>query len=90
MTVRGTDEVIRITFELDAPNVSNPVNAFDRMYSHLERIASVLQMEISDPRGEVMDRERLRLIRSQLMVLEQQMREFGVPPGGTIARLLFN
>ena len=89
MTVGGMSEVMRIVFELDAPNVSNPVAAFDRMSRCLERMAAVWQMSISDPRGEAVDAERLKTMREQLIVLERQMSDFGVPPGGAVAHLLF-
>ena len=82
-------EVMRIVFELDAPNVSNPVAAFDRMSRCLERMAAVWQMSISDPARRSGGCRTLETMREQLIVLERQMSDFGVPPGGAVAHLLF-
>ena len=92
MTVltRARGEVRRVVFDLDAPNVSNPAQAFDAMIMRLKRTASMLKLNITDPGGEPVGEERMAEMRKQLTVLSAEMKKFGVPPGGSVARLLFS
>ncbi len=92
MTVytRARGEVRRVVFELDAPNVSNSARAFDAMTRCLQKTASMLSLEITDGSGAAVDDERLEQMREQLALLNAEMKKFGVPPGGAIARLLFS
>ena len=79
-----------LIFEMDSPNVCNPPNAFAEMIQRLRRIAKVLDMSLRDPAGNAIDDERLHAMSRQLSSLTAQMREFGVTPGGALARLIFS
>ncbi|MGI9338356.1 MAG: cell division protein ZipA C-terminal FtsZ-binding domain-containing protein [Gammaproteobacteria bacterium] len=89
VAVRMKNEVRRVVFDLDAPNVSNPAQAFDAMVNALKRTASMLSLDITDKNGEAVDAERIDQMRGQIAVLSAEMKKFGVPPGGAVARLLF-
>ena len=78
-----------IIFEMDAPNISDPLFAFGKMIIAVRRIAQILSMEIIDLQGVGVDDARIAEMRRQLDLLVKQMREFGAEPGGAIARLIF-
>lgn len=90
IAVRMKSEVRRVIFDLDAPNVSNPAQAFDAMMIAIKRTASMLSIDITDKNGEKIDEARIEQMRGQIAVLGAEMKKFGVPPGGTVARLLFS
>lgn len=90
VAVRMKNEVRRVIFDLDAPNVSNPAQAFDAMVNALKRTASMLSLDISDKNGGKIDEARIDQMRGQIAVLSAEMKKFGVPPGGAVARLLFS
>ena len=92
MTVltRARGEVRRVVFDLDAPNVSNPTQAFDAMANAIARTASMLSLNITDRNGEAVSGERICDMHKQIAVLSTEMQKFGVSPGGAIARLLFS
>jgi len=77
-------------FTLDTPKVSSPERAFESMIACMRRVATVLNGVITDPNGEDIGEERLDEIKRQLLVLRKQMTEYGVPPGGAMAHLLFS
>lgn len=79
-----------IIFEMDAPNITAPPRAFEEMMRAVRRAAHLLDMQITDPKGEIVDDERAAAMRGQLSLLASQMREFGAEPGGAIARLIFS
>ena len=89
MPTPASGERRALIFEMDAPNVSAPPMAFDKMLQTARRAAQILNMQISDPRGEPIDDERAVAMRQQLEILSEQMRAFGAEPGGMIARLIF-
>ena len=79
-----------IVFEMDAPNITAPPRAFEEMLRAVRRAAHLLNMQITDPKGETVDDERAAAMSRQLSLLAAQMREFGAAPGGAIARLIFS
>ena len=89
IAVRMKNEVRRVIFDMDAPNVSNPLQAFDAMVNAIKRTASMLSIDITDKNGEKIDPARIEQMRGQIAVLNAEMKKFGVPPGGAVARLLF-
>ncbi len=79
-----------IVFEMDAPNISDPPRAFQEMMRAVRRAADMLDMRVTDPKGADIDERREADMCQKLSLLAAQMREFGAPPGGAIARLIFS
>jgi hypothetical protein len=79
-----------LIFELDAPNVCDPSRAYEEMLRRIRRVAQVINMRLTDPKGIDVDDTRIHTMNRQLALLTSQMREFGVEPGGSLARLIFS
>ena len=79
-----------IIFEMDAPNITSPPRAFEEMMHSVRRAAGLLNMQITDPKGQAVDEERAAAMREQISLLAAQMRRFGAEPGGAIARMIFS
>lgn len=78
------------TFEMDAPNVGDPPRVFDDMMAAARRASQMLDMRLTDPQGVEIPPDRERAMREQLALLARQMEQFGAPPGGAAARLIFS
>ena len=77
-------------FRLDVPNVSEPARAFDEMMECALKVARVFFFQVRDPEGNEIGEERGRELRLLALGVAEEMRKYGVTPGGDVARLLFS
>ena len=77
-------------FRLDVPNVSDPARAFEEMLECAQKVARVFFFQVRDPEGNEIGEERARELRMLTLGIAEEMRKYGVPPGGDVARLLFS
>lgn len=62
---------------------------FDRMIAFAEKLTKTLEAEIVTDDGAPLSPEALKWLRGQVESSHERMRQFEVPPGGTVAQRLF-
>lgn len=78
-----------VSFILDLPRVSNPLQAFDRMVNLAGHFADSLGGLLVDDNKTALSDRSLGLIRNQLAQFEMQMERQSIPAGGDLALRLF-
>lgn len=89
-TVQSNHTVQSVLFSLDVPKVTRPIQALDDMIILINRFATNINGTVVDHQGQIVDANRIAVIREQLVQVIQKMNANNVPPGGSLSHLLFS
>lgn len=78
-----------LTFFMSVPCAHRPAAAFDKMVSAAQELCETLGGILQDQTRRVLAKDGVAVIRHQIEVIEQQMRERGIVPGSQTALRLF-
>ncbi|MDD3353368.1 cell division protein ZipA C-terminal FtsZ-binding domain-containing protein [Zoogloea sp.] len=79
-----------VTLMLDVPRVEGGVQVFERMMGLAHKMAEGLNGAVVDDNRSPFGDKAVGLIRAQIGQFQQQMSDYGIPPGSPLARRLFS